>query len=111
MRLAEEPRDVGGQRRHHLLALVRAARLRQERAIIAERLHSEDAEPLDQARIDQGRLGIRDVDPGIGMQHRGNLSKIFGPEDEFTFDELAFQTGGRRQRRSHAASLSVTGST
>ena len=58
MRLAEEARDVGRQRREHLQPLVRAVGAADEIAIIAEVSRSERAQPLGQARIDELRLRL-----------------------------------------------------
>ena len=74
VRLAEEAGDVGGQRRQHLEPLVRALRRPDEIAIVAEALEIERAQPLDQARIDQRRLGLGQIDAGVGVQHRRDVA-------------------------------------
>ena len=52
VRFAEEARDVGRERRQHLLALVHAFSILNERTVVAEALQTQGPQPLGQTRID-----------------------------------------------------------
>src|SRR5262249_7060529 len=80
MRLAEEARDVGGQRRDHLLALIGAFAGRDERAIFAEALQPERAQALGEPGIDERGLRLGQVNARIGMQHRRHAGGGLGAQ-------------------------------
>jgi hypothetical protein len=76
MRLAKEPRDIGGERSQHFLTLVDALAAGHQRAIIAKTGEAQRAQSLGQPRIDQRGLGFRQMDAGVLMQHGGDLAEV-----------------------------------
>jgi hypothetical protein len=84
VRLAEEAGDVGRQGRQHRLAFVDPLLPLDERAVVPEAGHAQQAQPFGQARVDQRRLGVGQVDARVAVKHRGDRAEVLGREGELT---------------------------
>ncbi len=104
VRLAIESGDVGGQGRRHLLTLVHPVHALDQGAIVAKAGQAQGAQPLGQARIDQGGLALVQGDARVGVQHFGDVAEIIGGEDELALDD-----GSPAGGDVHAASASTCG--
>ena len=87
VRFAEEARDVGGQRRQHLLAFVEAFAAGHQGAVVLEAGQAERAQALGQPRIDQRRLAVGQADARLGVEELRNLLEVLGRKGELAIDQ------------------------
>src|SRR5208282_4568609 len=113
MRLTKKTCDIGGQGGKHFLAFVEAIARGDQPAILTKIREPQRAQTLSQPRIDKRRLGLRQMNSSVFMNHSRDLVEIALRQQELTgYKPAAFSVrtiGG--ENAAHAASCSQTGST